>query len=311
VRARLGQVASVPDIPVSFFPAIVFTGPDGRPAGDLTVDITPEDLGKGGYTLADRTDPQGLVVLSTFESGTYRTNQNGVYASGAFRWSPGQPLVIEVKGQTQSFSDGVGRVQLTAEETAVVVGHVVSEDEAPIPNALVTVYETDPRTHYGLGDHLFRTDASGDFRAPLDRDGQYQASVRADGFNQVMVSRNPLVLTRGHPTDLGTIHLVHAAGSISGRVVDQAGTPMPGILASVRGDQTGGSAALTDAQGRFHIPNIVPGEPLHLTLCLKGELVDGDSGNAGFQSDEQMDLNGVRASSTEQEILWHPHSGGY
>ncbi len=311
VRVRLGQVASAPDIPVSFDPIIVFTGPTGQPVANTPVLITSSNMAQGSPMIDDRTDGTGTVVLSYFEGGTFRTSQNGLYASGTYQWSPGRPLVIQTDGQTLNFPDGVGRVQMTAEETAVVVGHVVSEDEAPIPNALVTVYETDPKSHYGLGNHQFRTDASGNFRAPLDPNGQYQASVRADGFNQVMVSKTPLALTKGVPTDLGTIHLVHATGTVSGRIVDQAGRPMPGILASVDGEQTGNSAALTDSQGRFRIPNVVPGEPLHLTLCLKGELVDGDSGNAGFQSNEQMDLNGVQASPMERQFVWSPHSGGY
>ena len=123
-----------------------------------------------------------------------------------------------------------------------------------------------------------------------------------------MVSKKPLSLVKGQPTHLGTIHLIHAGGFVAGRIVDRFGKPMPGLLAAVQGGRTGISAALTDAQGRFRIPNIVPGESLHLTLCLHGELVDGDSGNAGFQDNEQMDIDGVMANPTERQIIWHPHS---
>ena len=309
--ALRGQTATVPDIPVSFNPMIAFTGPDGQPVANTPIRITPESLERGGYILGDHTDNRGIVVLSTFQSGTFSLSQNDLYASGAFQWSPGRPLIIQMGGETLTFPDGGGKVQLTAGSSAVVTGYVVSEDEKPIPNALVKVFETDPKSHYGLGDKLFRTDASGNFHAPLDPSGEYQVSVRADGFNQVMVSKKPLSLAKGQPTHLGTIHLMHADGFVSGRIVDRSGKPMPGILAAVQGGETGISAALTDAQGRFRIPNVVPSEALHLTLCLHGELMDGDSGNAGFQSNEQMDSDGVRAGPVERQIIWHPHSGGY
>ena len=309
--ALRGQTATVPDIPVSFNPMIVFTGPAGQPVANTPIRITPESLERGGYILGDHTDKRGVVVLSTFQSGTFSLSQNDLYASGAFQWSPGRPLMIQMGGETLTFPDGGGKVQLTAGSSAVITGYVVSEDEKPIPNALVKVYESDPKSHYGLGEQLFRTDASGNFHAPLDPSGEYQASVRADGFNQVMVSKKPLSLAKGQPTHLGTIHLVHADGFVSGRIVDRSGKPMPGILAAVQGEKTGISAALTDAQGRFRIPNVVPSDALHLTLCLHGNWWMATAATQGSKATSRWTSDGVRAGPVERQIVWHPHSGGY
>ena len=154
--ARRGQTASLPDIPVTFNPIIVFTGPDGQPVANTPLRITSADLRTGSPTIGDHTDEKGTVVLSYYESGSFSLSQNGLYASGAYQWSPGQPLVIQTDGQTLTFPDGGGRVQLTTGSSATVTGYVVSEDETPIPNALVKVYETDPKSQYGLGEQLFR-----------------------------------------------------------------------------------------------------------------------------------------------------------
>ena len=307
VSVRAGQTATALDIPMFLIPIIVCVGLAGQPVVNTTFRITPEDMGQAGaYILDDHTDDSGTVVLDRFENGTFSISQNGRYASGSFQWSPGQPLVIKKDGQTLNFPDDVGRVQLTEGSAANITGHVVSEAGEPLPNALVTVCELDPKSRSVLDDHLFRTDASGNYQASLDPHEEYSVDVRADGFNQVVLTQKPLTFVNGQKADLGTVQLTPAEGIVYGRVIGQSGKPMSGVLVAAQGTVTGLSAAMTDAQGRFRIPNVVLGEALHLTLCLHGEVTD--SGQALFQSNDTVDFYGIKAGPTEQDFTWHPSS---
>ena len=305
VSVQPGQTASAPDISVSLNPIIVCVGPDGQPVANTTFRIVPEDLAHGGYILDDHTDENGTVVLNRFQSGSFSIGQNNRTASGTFRCSPDGSLVLDTSGKTTSFPNGSGAIRLDEASAGLVTGTVISEGGQPIAGARVRIVETDPRNHYALDDHVFSTDASGVFHAPLDPNGEYHAYIRADGFNQVSVSDNPLAVAKGGTKTLGTVRLVRATGTVSGRVRDGSGKPLSGVLAYVRGGKTFLSAAVTDDEGRFRIPNVVPGEALHLELCLKGET--RDSGTALSQSNDEMNIPGVEASPIVREIVWHPN----
>ena len=309
VSAVQGQTVVVPDIPVSLHPIIVFVGPDGKAVANTQVRIIPDDLGHGGYILDDSTEDTGTLVLNRFDNGSFHIEHGGLFASGAYRCASDESLTVTINGRTTGYPSGTATVHLTEGSAGIVIGKVVSTDGAPIPNARVHVSEVirpaDSSGDYGVGDYQFTTDKAGIFHAPLDPAGRYFVMVRKDGFNQVQISELPLTVTKGATVDLGSIRLVHADGFVAGRVVDSAGKPMAGVLVYVQGNKTNTSASVTDDQGRFHIPNVVLGEGLRLELCLKGEAPD--SGQALSQSNDEMDIPDVTASTTEREIVWHPH----
>jgi len=310
VAAPNGKTVAAPDLPVLLRPMLVCVGPDGKPITNAAILFIPENVAQAGYITNSETDAMGAVTLGRNidaprpDSGSFRIIKGDLAASGTYHWSPGGPLVVVVSGQETRYPDGVATVKLLPGSTSPVTGTVVSEDGTPIPNALVRVYETDPRSHYGLGSKEAKTDAAGAFRLPLDPNGQYQAYVRADGFNQVSVSDKPLNVVPGKPTDLGAIHLLHADGFITGTVVDTAGKPMVGVLTDVRDGKTGVSAAVTDVEGKFRIPNVVVGERLTLHLCRHGEAPD--SGQALSQSNEEMNIPDAYASPSPVKIVWRP-----
>lgn len=310
VAAPAGKTVAAPDLRVLLLPMLIFVGPNDQPIARTPIRLIPDNLDKGGYITDATTDDTGAVTLGRNidaprpDSGSFSIIKDDLAASGTFRWSPEGPLVVVVNGQESRYPDGVGTLKLLPGSTSLVTGTVVSEDGTPIPNAQVRMFETDPHSHYGLGDKSVKTDATGAFRLPLDPNGQYQAYVRADGFNQVSVSDKPLNVVAGKPTDLGIIHLLRADGFIAGTVVDTAGKPMVGVLTYVQGGKTGISAAVTDTEGKFRIPNVVVGERLKLHLCLHGEAPD--SGQALSQSNEEMDIPDAYAISTPVKIVWRP-----
>ena len=310
VIAPDGKTVAAPNLSVILRPMLVCVGPDGQPIDHTTCLLTPEHLDRGGYLTDATTDATGAVVLDRnmdtprADSGSFRIIKGDLAASGTFHWSPDGPLVVEVNGQKSSYLDGVATLKLLPGSTSLVTGTVVSEDEKPIPNARVQIDIIDPISHYGLGNKSVQTDAVGAFHISLDPNGEYYTQIRADGFNQVTLSDKPLNVVPGKPTNLGTVHLLHSDGSITGMVVDTAGKPMAGVLTYVQGDKTGISAAVTNAQGSFRIPNVVAGERLKLLLCLHGEAPD--SGQALSQSNEQMEIPDAYASTTPVKIVWRP-----
>lgn len=310
VIAPAGKTVTAPTLSVLLLPMMVCVGPDGQPVASTTFRIIPDNLNKGGYITDATTDTTGAVVLGRnidvphLESGSFSIIKDDLAASGTFHWSPNGPLIVVVNGQESRYPDGVGTLKLLPGSTLPVTGTVVSEDGTPIPNAQVRIFEIDPRSHYGLGDKTVKTDAAGAFHIPLDPNGQYQAYVRADGFNQVSVSDKPLPVVAGELTELGAIHLLRADGFITGKVVDTAGKPMAGVLTNVRDGKTGVSAAVTDADGKFRIPNVIVGERLTLHLCRHGEAPD--SGQAWSQSNEEMNIPDAYATSTPVKIVWRP-----
>lgn len=309
VRVVAGQTATAPDLSVLLHPTLVFVGPDDKPVANAEVRIVPDDLGHGGYILNGSTEATGTLVLNRFSSGSFHIQAGELLASGTYRSSSNDPLLVTVNGRTEGHPSGTATVHLTEGSAGIVTGKVVSEDGAPISRARVHIQETTHRTptvgEYVIGDTVLNTDKAGAFHASVDPIGEYHVFIRADGFNQVSVSRDQaLTVAGGATTNLGPIRLVRADGFVAGRVVDPLGKPMEGVLVYVRGGQSFLSGTVTDAQGHFHVPNVILGDVVHLKLCLHGQ--SPDSGEALSQSNDEMDLPDVRAGTTEREIVWHP-----
>jgi beta-lactamase regulating signal transducer with metallopeptidase domain/protocatechuate 3,4-dioxygenase beta subunit len=307
------QTAVAPDLPVFLYPLFVCVGPDGQPTASAKMHVVPADMPKYNYTLDDRADSTGTIVLDRIGAGMFSIAQGGHHASGTYRWSPGQPLVVTMNGKTQSYPDGVAKVTLAdspaaaATGPAVLTGTVVSETGKPIPNALIVVVYTSPKGHQELMGQWFRTNDAGLLHDTLAPIGNYAVDyVRADGFSEVFPPDKPQAVTPGITANLGTFRLVPARGVVSGRVIDRDGKPIASAVAWVEGGKTVFSAAGTDAKGYFRIPNVVPGEVLSLGLCRKGTI--RDSGDVITEDKERMQISGVKAGPTEREIVWNPHT---
>lgn len=303
VQVQSGTTFEMADVPVYFNPAIICVGPDEKPIAGARYYVTRLEGAKKGYGGFGLTDSTGMFVLDG-KNGSFSIRLGARTVAGKFHWSPGSPLTITVGSKTTSHPSNLANVVLPEAPSAEITGQIVSPQGKPIPNALVRIDESDPKTQYGIGQRTVKADSSGVFHATLYLNQQNYVCIRADKFNQVNISNRLPALKTGTATDLGAIRLVHANGYIAGRLVDTSGKPMKGVLAAARGGKTLVSAALTDTQGRFHIPNIVSGETLRLKFCLRG--VVPDSGDPGEMSNQKMEISGVRASTKEMEIVWRP-----
>lgn len=313
VTTMWGQTASAPDLPVFLYPLFVCVGPDDQPAANAKMHVVPINMPKYNYTLDDYADSTGTIVLDRIEAGMFSIAQGSRHASGTYRWSPGQPLVVTMNGETRSYPDGVAQVSLAEEPAAsttrpaVLTGTVVSEVGKPVSNALIDVVYTNPKNQQVMLEQAFRTDDAGLVRGTLAPIGNYAVSyVRADGFSEVFPPEKPQAVVPGTTASLGTVQLVQAEGFISGRVVDSAGRPISGAVAWVEGGKTIFSAASTDDTGYFRIPNVVMGDAVSLGLCRNGTV--RDSGTVITEDKERMKIPGVEASLINREIVWKPSS---
>ena len=162
-----------------------------------------------------------------------------------------------------------------------LAGRLVQDHSgAPIASADVTVARVGARE---LAAEL-ETDGDGRFAAPTLPAGEYRIRVEKPGFAAVNLSTR---VYAGNRTELA-LRLVRFA-SISGRVIDGTGAPVRGArvlpLIASRGTLRRmsfafGLQSITDADGRYRLYNIPPGEYAIATAFGASSFAVGSTGQA-------------------------------
>jgi len=151
---------------------------------------------------------------------------------------------------------------------AAVHGRLLDQDGIGVPGAVVSLYRGPIRLDVS-------TDAGGAFEFPGLRPGSYRAVVQPHSLPQGLLPPAQQHLAREPEQNpdgsLGTafrlsagaereiVLRAFAAGSVSGRVVDEAGALLSGALVSVRSAAGTTDNARTDVAGRFTLPALAPG----------------------------------------------------
>jgi len=139
---------------------------------------------------------------------------------------------------------------------AVLAGRVASSNGEPIARAWVGAKPEDAVDSWLLYsdrrgvDPTTHTDAEGRFHLPDVEPGQLRLSVEAKGFQPY--SRSGLGILPGTETEVEVV--LKPGATVSGRILDAEGRPLPGI--SVQG---AGRNDQTDPRGRFRLVGISPG----------------------------------------------------
>lgn len=242
-------------------------GPDGSPAAGA--DVRLFDLASNGTRGYGERPGSFACLFRVGESGRYEALavpcripyqwSARAEALGALRGDLGllQPLTEVVHDITL---DGGGRVQ----------GLVVDASGRPVPGAEVSAWLRGK--FFGLDDELIQ-------RVTVDADGRYDliglpvGGVRINADHpSYLASRMESVETREGEPVKGIDHVLEPGNSIAGRVVDEAGAPVPGVqvlcsfeaarvsgpnlMNAMRGDR---SVAETDATGRFELRGLGSG----------------------------------------------------
>jgi hypothetical protein len=260
-----GTTNHAPDLRVIYWPVLTFVMPDGAPAADVHLYIRPAGSG-GTMTLTLGTDAS--LPMDIVQAGEFRADEKGYMAAGTFRWEPDRPLSVSSNGSSRAYQSGVAVIRLTSRTPAAIVGKVVGEGGAPIADAIVRLKGKDPTDHSTTADWTYRTDHDGNFNVPISTlDSEYALFIHKDGLNQV----NALAGVTYHPVagdvkNLDTVVLTPASGVLTGRVVDDAGVGVAGMVVEVTGAKTLSSAAVTEADGSFRVGNLVANEPLKVDV---------------------------------------------
>ena len=229
----------------------------GVPVGDAQVVAVPE---LSGNNLTDRAawSVRGDQEAVTDQGGRFRF---AGLPAGAYRVRAARPGAVEV---AMSLSPGVVAkpgdppLSLVLAADGRVVGKVAFADGTAAPAFTIAVGATYPVPFAGK---------DGAFSLPTVA-GTHELSIAGPGFAQKTV--RDVVIAEGKDTDLGTI-TVTKGRSVSGRVLDASGAPVPGAKVAAGRVLSGGGSALymkddsvdakdteTDALGRFFLEGFPP-----------------------------------------------------
>ncbi|MFP2927592.1 carboxypeptidase-like regulatory domain-containing protein [Pyxidicoccus sp. 3LG] len=222
---------------------VLVLGPDGAPLADSRVRLVPERL--DGVNDEARTDELGKAGFAPTEAGRYRLLAVWAEAKGLFQrhtWKD-----VELRAPTAP-----ARVELrfAALPSATITGTVRGLDGKPAENATVKAVQLFPsvslddtlvrNTAYPVERAMAKTDAEGRFTLEHLREGEYGLEVEHASGRADAVAR-----TGGPAADIVVAHRC-AKKSVTGRVVDVHGTPIPSFTAA--------DTRVKNKQGRFKLP---------------------------------------------------------
>ena len=273
------------------------------PAGTLSGRVVDQDGGLLAGVEIEMSMPRGgnftpAAHRMMREGWRGRTSDRGVFKVTGLPAGLGYELTFKLRGyaprtvevaplEAQENRTGL---RVVLEPGRLAFGQVVDENDVPVVGAEVVLEESpkgsDPmaamwrmRQRQRSGkEPSYLTDGEGRFEINDLAAGRYNLEVRASGFAPARVPG--VQVTQGDPrADFGVIVVVPGA-SIEGRVIDAEGgaiadaeisieTVQRGMM-SVRFSSDEPADAKTDARGRFAVDDLLPGQPVNLTVIKKG-----------------------------------------
>lgn len=265
----------------------------GQPIGDAQVTASAEGISDPAARSAwlvrgvqeTTTDQGGSFRFAGLPDGTYRVRAARPSANEAALWLAAgvatTPNAAPIKVVVPSDGRALGKVQLPDGKPAVAFT-VMLDDTRPLP--FVT--------------------KDGAFAVPAVP-GTYALTVSGPGF---LTTSKQVTIAENKDTDVGTI-TVQPGRSITGRVVDEQGTPVAKATVAAGALLTGGGAELyiksesigakdteTDAQGRFALDGFPPAS---LTVVA-------GKANAGRSASVQL---AASSDSATLDLVLAPTSG--
>ena len=196
-----------------------------------------------------------------------------------------QTLEIEPLEPFENRSD----IEVVMRPGRVAVGRVVDEADVPVAGAAVRLESPPPTADLmtamrmmharddGEDEPTHLTDAEGRFEIADLAVGRYDLQVRASGFAPAKVP-GVRVTESGDEVDFGTVVLVPGA-TIDGRVSDSSGAAIAAAEITLGLENQGfmpvgppdsQPRTTTDAKGRFSLGDLLPGQPVSVTVSKKG-----------------------------------------
>ena len=199
----------------------------------------------GRGTFSATTDSAGNYRIDGIEPGNYTL---AAYRTGFLRATSNPGVVFTVEG------DAVQQASLTLVPSAPgsLTGLVTDTSNTPVPGASVTFTSADGQIYSTT------TDAKGNYSLPNVQPGTYTGTAAKTGFGTgtqtgIVVASNASVTVN--------FTLTPGPGSVTGRVVDTSGNPIPSatVFFSSGSPATIVTTATTDATGTYTIASIAAG----------------------------------------------------
>jgi len=151
-----------------------------------------------------------------------------------------------------------GTLHLTLKPAVSVSGNVVDTEGKSISGARLSIMLRTSNWGQAI-DSQSQTDGNGVFKIDaIPVENRYRISVRADGHSRKYINFDVENAVNGR-LDLGRIELPVANMSVTGRVVDVTGRPVPGIGVYSTGEDQPSCRTKSDEQGYFALNGVCAG----------------------------------------------------
>lgn len=272
---------------------------DGNPAADCSLQLFhTEGPGKGTFHASLRVDDK--IASST------STDQNGFADIQPMLGWESKSMILASYPASKPTHFGVAKLEsgtlevsppLRLEEAAVITGRVMLNGKPQSGSSVTASYDTTP-PRLQMPNTRFessQTDADGRYAINVLPNGWYHLSLNWNGqySGELGIGRNIMGPKKGSETIVHDIALVTGDEVISGKVVDEAGKPVPGVGVSLVYDfdigQTllGVNNGVTSRDGAFRVTGL-PAGTYRLTAIL------------GFEDKERVERVRARRPSHRQ-----------
>ncbi len=278
----------------------------GKPVAgaQVTATIWPPQGGEGQAHGRQVTGPDGEFRLEGLPAGNF----GGVQASreGFLSWPDMKSKQVMVQ---EAFAEGTEKeVEVRLRRGASVRGRVADPGGKPLAGATVQAQSFHPNRGFVQSETAL-TGPDGTYRIDNLNPGKAFVSARLEGWHQPEFPRDlwqamqggklPESCTAEVPEEGEAVRdlVLAAGGTVEGVVVGPDGAPAAGIGVSVstkgEGQGGGGTASPTDAEGRFRVAGVVPGEAL---VVHAGDAKGRSGASDPFRLDEGGTAAGIRVA---------------
>ncbi|MFN0124808.1 MAG: carboxypeptidase regulatory-like domain-containing protein, partial [Blastocatellia bacterium] len=214
----------------------------GVPVANATVQVIPALDANGSKVI--KTDATGKYFVEDIPVGNLSVKAVG---SGALSLATGLAAgAILAPGQTATINVALQNV------SGIVRGQVRRDSNAPAPGSLVIASADIPEFGSGITVGYAYTDRDGNFTLTGLPVGPVR--LRLTDYVTGLVVEQTVQLTTATPEVSGVVLTLPGQGSVSGRVVDETGAPLP--LARV---VAAGAGVLADVQGNYTLTSLNAG----------------------------------------------------
>jgi protocatechuate 3,4-dioxygenase beta subunit len=269
------------------------TGPDGKPVVGASIALDESTRGLAGafrHLAAHRSSHQGL----TDDTGSFSFADVAPGPIGLAAEAPRHQRQ-ELRGLEVKPGQDLSGVELVLPTAVAVEGRVLRPDGRPAEGAEVTVAEPARNGAY-VPSLRAGADDTGHYRIEGIAPGPHTLEADAEGYRRAVRDVELKEETRGVDFQLEPVR-----GEVSGRVIDDAGNPVPGASVALYGPQEGSHFGESAADGSFRIAGVDDGAY---------RIRAGKPGYAPYRSESEVTVAGgpvtgieVRLSAGEGTIV--------